>query len=452
MTQEATNKISKAGATKATGGASTAAVKSSSGSTPDAAPPLATGTDAFVTRPARRTSASKTGSRRGGPRGPLTIADRYLFWQLVGATLRGLVWFGGILLVVIVLTSLRKMSQQALPITTLAEFIWYQIPRIVQYALPMSLLFGTVQTFSELSGRGEITALWAGGMSFTRMLRAPLLWGLVLVGLVFVLQEFLVPGAETKMKELRTQKVAELGVQNDFRYEHPRTGPLKRVIQAAAFDPLTKTLIRPSVQLYRDRDVYLQISAERGSWDQESELWDFYNARITTFPSGKSRSAASVEMFSQHLQKTAEEVGDPKALLAQQNSRAEYLANGSFELVSLFELAAYRRELTQAQDRPDVITRKLILGATFGIHDKIATPLLCLALILVGAPLGLRPQRSSAGFAPGMSLLIIMLYYFVWMTVSYPGKHGTANPYLMAYLAPALTALIGLVLVWKKNR
>jgi hypothetical protein len=39
-------------------------------------------------------------------------------------------------------------------------------------------------------------------------------------------------------------------------------------------------------------------------------------------------------------------------LLTQQNSRAEHLANGAFELVSLFELAAYRRELAQAQDSP----------------------------------------------------------------------------------------------------
>jgi lipopolysaccharide export system permease protein len=73
-----------------------------------------------------------------------------------------------------------------------------------------------------------------------------------------------------------------------------------------------------------------------------------------------------------------------------------------------------------------VLTRRLISGATFGIHDKIATPLLCLALILVGAPLGLRPQRASAGFAPGMSLLIIMMYYFVWMTV--PTPVSTAPP------------------------
>jgi lipopolysaccharide export system permease protein len=444
MTQEATKKLSK------TGAAPSAGVVPATGTVPE--PPLTAGADALITRPPRRVPVAQSGTRRRPPRGPLTIADRYLFWQLVSATIRGLMGFGGLLMVVIVLTSLRKMSQQALPITTLVEFIWYQIPRIVQYALPMSLLFGTVQTFSELSTRGEITALWAGGMSLKRMLRAPLLWGVVLAALVFVLQEFLVPGAETKMKELRTQKVAELGVQNDFSIREPRTGTLKRVIQAAVFDPTTKTLIRPSVQLYRNRDVYLQISAERGSWDEETGLWDFYNAKITTFPSGKSRGGASTEMFSEHLQKTAEEVGDPKALLAQQNSRAEYLANGSFELVSLFELMAYRNELAQAQDSPDVLTRRLISGATFGIHDKIATPLLCLALILVGAPLGLRPQRSSAGFAPGMSLLVIMLYYFTWMTVSYPGKHGTANPYLMAYLAPALTAVIGLVLVWKKNR
>jgi lipopolysaccharide export LptBFGC system permease protein LptF len=77
------------------------------------------------------------------------------------------------------------MSAQSLPMSTLFEFMWYQIPRIVQYALPMSVLFGTVQTFSDLSARGEMTALWAGGMSLKRMLRAPLLWGCILAAFVF---------------------------------------------------------------------------------------------------------------------------------------------------------------------------------------------------------------------------------------------------------------------------
>jgi hypothetical protein len=206
MMQEATNNMPKTSTASQAG-----AVPKASTMSAESVPPLAAGGDALTARPSRRVPASKTGTRRRPPRGPLTIADRYLFWQLVSATLRGLVWFGGILLVVIVLTSLRKMSQQSLPITTLLEFIWYQIPRIVQYALPMSLLFGTVQTFSELSARGEITALWAGGMSLNRMLRAPLLWGVVLAGFVFVLQEFLVPGAETKVKELRTQKGRRTG-------------------------------------------------------------------------------------------------------------------------------------------------------------------------------------------------------------------------------------------------
>jgi lipopolysaccharide export system permease protein len=264
-----------------------------------------------------------------------------------------------------------------------------------------------------------------------------------------------VPGAETKIKELRNQKVDELGVQENFAWSDPPPprGPVKRMIQAAAFDPATNSLMRPSVQLFRQRDVYLQISAERGSWDRETNLWTFYNGKIIFFPSGKNRSGgASVEQEFVRIEKSIDDIADPASLQAQQNSRAEHLAKGDFEMVSMAELAAYRSALASGQEAPDSTTRKLISGATYGIHDKIATPLLCLALILVGAPLGLRPQRSSAGFAPGMSLLIIMLYYFTWMALAHPGKHGNANPYLMAYIAPALTAIVGLVLVWKKNR
>jgi hypothetical protein len=287
-----------------------------------------------------------------------------------------------------------------LPITTLVEFVWYHFRASCNSPCRCRFCLATVQTFSELSGRGEITALWAGGMSFTRMLRAPLLWGLVLVGLVFVLQEFLVPGAETKMKELRTQKVAELGVQNNFSIREPKTGTLKRVIQAAAFDPATKTLLRPSVQLYRDRDVYLQISAERGSWDEATGCGTSTTPTSQRFP-GKRRDAAnSIEYFSQHLQKTVDEVGDPKTLLAQQNSRDEYLANGSFELVSIFEVGGLPPWLGAGARLSRCDNAQTHRGATFGIHDKIATAAAVPGLILVGAPLDCVRNAPGAGLRP----------------------------------------------------
>lgn len=410
--------------------------------------------DAKPARGANPARGASSGVRRRGPRGPFNIADSYLLRQVVEGTLRGLLWFGGLLAVFAVLSALRKAADQSIAAGPALQLIVYQMPRILLFALPMSVLFGTVQTFSELSGKGEIIALWAGGMSLKRMLRAPLAWGAALALVAFVVQEAIVPGAETRRNEvLARQARVMLGAQENFSLRDPARGPLRKVIQAQRFDPATNTLIRPSIQLYRDLDVYLKITAERGEWNEATGKWKLIRGHSVLFPSGANRSnGASIESSFDETEKF--DVPAPGSLRKDSMTRSDNLARGNFEMVSIAELLAYRQQLGAqlAAPQDDLKTRKLMSGATYGIHDKIATPLICLALILVGAPLGLRPQRASAGFAPGMSLLVLLLYYVVWSGTSYSGKEGSLNPLLMAYLAPALTVLVGLALVWKKNR
>jgi lipopolysaccharide export system permease protein len=131
----------------------------------------------------------------------------------------------------------------------------------------------------------------------------------------------------------------------------------------------------------------------------------------------------------------------------------ENLEKGNFEMVSIVELHDWRQRLAARADKVDAVKlAKMVDGATFGIHDKIATPLICIALVLIGAPLGIRPQRSSAGFAMGLSLAVLLLYYVVWTWAGQLGKYGAANPYLMAYLPFMITLGAGLVLVAKKSR
>ena len=131
-------------------------------------------------------------------------------------------------------------------------------------------------------------------------------------------------------------------------------------------------------------------------------------------------------------------------------------------MVSLKELWAYRIQLatrlreTQAAPIADLKQEKFLKGevraATFGIHDKLSVPLLIMAMILVGAPLGVRPQRTaSSGLALGLSLMVLLSYYIVWTLVSTWGKGGGQQPILAAYLPCAILFSLGLFLTWKKN-
>lgn len=390
---------------------------------------------------------------------PLKIADSYLLGSVIGGTLRGLCWFAGLLLAFAIMNAVRRVVTDQLPLGLTIRIVICQIPRILLFTLPMSLLYGTVQTFSDLSTRGELTALGVGGMSLPRMVRAPIIWGILLALLAFWLQEGLVPRAERRGKEIFARELMNAaGAQTDFlMVDQNAANRVERLIQADVFDPKTRTLLNPSIQLFNEKkQIVFDVRAERAHWDVQNGKWIFYNGISQLRPpdSGTSLPLPSVQKFSELA---IDVLPNPKVLGQKAVSLQENLDKKNYEMLSISDLRAslskqpaLLEQVTYPKIRERVNAR--IKSLTFGIHDKIATPLICIILVLVGAPLGVRPQRTGGGFAMGLSLAVLLLYYIVWSWVSQIGKAGYGDPYILAYSPLLLTFSIGAVLMKLKSR
>lgn len=394
--------------------------------------------------------------RRSRWRGPFKIADAYLFSQIAAATLRSLLWFAGLLIIAGALTAVRRFANGELTAGGMLQVLIYQLPRVFVFTLPMSILFGTVSTYSELSSRGEIVALGAGGWSLWRLLRAPLAWGAVLAVVAFLVQETLVPPSETRKAEIMKQQGIEMIARaGEISWRNPARGPIQSLVQAERFDPKTNTLIEPSIQFYQGLLPSVSVTARKGFWDQNTNRWKFVDGSVTQLPQRGSSQGESFNIM-EFDEIWRSDVPEPGKLSKSGKTLDEHLQNGDFEMVSLRDLQAWRaqlqREVQEAKVPLRTTHKALIDGATFGIHDKFATPLVCLALILVGAPLGIRPQRASGGFSVGISLIVIMAYYVTWTWASQLGKAGKVPPIPAAYGAVVLTMIAGTVLVWKKSR
>ncbi len=355
-------------------------------------------------------------------------------------------------MLVLVVTAFRRIVDNQLSFNEMAAFLIYQTPRMILFALPMSVLYGTLQTFTELSKNSEYLAFSASGVSLLRMLRAPLLWGALLTIFSYFLQEFLVPQAEMGKEKIMLHHLSEKAAsQTNFRYDDPPNGkgPLRRLIQAERYDVPTNSLIRPRIQIYNDdHQMSMQITAEKAQW--QDDHWAFYNG--STVRLGGAKSPMMTAKFSE----MRVQLPTPQFLRSRASRFQQYMQEGDFLLVPLPAVMRYRRKL-QAQLQnlrggEDIsFSSKLISIATYGIHDKISTPLICLVLVLVGAPLGVRPPRSTGNYAAGLSLLVLVLYYIVSTWNSALGRGGIGQPLLMAYLPLALTTGTGAILLWRKS-
>lgn len=388
------------------------------------------------------------------------VADRYLFRGVFEATLRGIIWFAGLLMAVAVITAVRKVVANGVPLAGLTALIGYELPRIALFTLPMSVLYGTVQAFSHWSDHGEIVALQVGGMSVPRLMRAPMCWGVLLVIGAIWLQEFAVPVTQ-RQEDVKVAQAFITGASSkaNLRYEDPPPGhgPLHSVIQAAKFLPAEGVLIRPRLQLYDlDGHVTTQISAERARWDGQVNRWVLHRGEVVSIRrSVAGNNPATILSGTPVLMSRFEQMQvravPPEFLSQSVRSVQQHLDHGDFEYASLLDLWRYREGLRRAPSVSAKDRRTAIWSATYGLHDKIATPLLCLALVLIGVPLGLHPPRTSGNLALGASAAVLLVYYGVWTWASTLGTSGIA-PVFMAYMPIVLLTLAGATLVWKKNR
>ncbi len=400
-------------------------------------------------------------------RGLWPLADGYLESNVIGRFLRGLMWFVGLILAFVLVSGAQKVAQQKMPPSLLVQFIALQIPRIVVFTIPSALLFGTVSTFTEMSSRGEITALMAGGMSLKRMLRAPLTAALCLSLLAFYLQESIVPQCELKRGEVAVAALQNAKASQIFPIiDKNAAGKVERIIEADDFDAKNLVLVNPDIRVNQADGTSVHIQAQIARWDKTRGEWVFQKGRTTHEPAPDATLQKNQRRYSEvrfeEQSFRAQMALDPAKLNKGKRDLDSQLEAHNFEMISLSELSAYRNKLqgrTTQTRRDDAGNEKKIgflqseaRAATFGIHDKIATPLIVFAMVLIGAPLGVRPQRTaSAGLALGLSLMVLLGYYVVWTLVTQWGKGGGTQPLVAAYLPLVILAGMGAFLTWKKS-
>ncbi|MEO1131709.1 MAG: LptF/LptG family permease, partial [Cyanobacteria bacterium J06639_1] len=85
-------------------------------------------------------------------------------------------------------------------------------------------------------------------------------------------------------------------------------------------------------------------------------------------------------------------------------------------------------------------------------HEKYSIPFVCLTFALVGAPLGLRPQRTSSSIGLGLSVLIIFGYYLAMFISQALGQVGALGPAIAAWLPNIVGCSIGGFLVYRASQ
>jgi len=375
----------------------------------------------------------------------MRLLDRYIFREVTGPFLFGMAAFCSILFASMPLRqSIVLLVEHHVAARDAALYLLYETPGLIAMTFPMAVLLGTLLGIGRLSSDNEAAAMLAGGVSFYRLVAPALALGLLVSGIAFWFNEMLVPQAnaasEALMIRVGRRKVEQ--PEGALVLKDVKNGVLRRLIVARRFDTKTGTLIEPQVLFYRDGRPYLILLAEEAtssvdpvrnpdSW--QTDRWRFRHGTL------QSIGARDGKTYNTTFDELDRSLGKTPAQVEREARRVRP------SQLRLHELRAYIETL---QRHSQGSQENLELSkARVEYDNRYAIPLSSFLFALIGAPLAMRPKRTTLSIAFGMSVVIILLYYLLWYNASWLGHAGRLSPLVASWSANVVMGCVGLILL-----
>lgn len=356
----------------------------------------------------------------------LKILDKYILRQVIGQFIMGVLVFTSIIFASEgFITLIKQISTYGVPFKVALMIIILHLPAIFVMTIPMGVLLATVMTLNNLSLLSEITVMRACGIGLNRIAKPIFIFAIVMGFLSFSINEFVVPVMTKQATNLALwafgQKNIPEGKHNFTFKELKERGTLKRLFYVGQCK--NKTLYNITLLDNSKKGTIQILQAREGKTSPDGWVFD-KGVTYTISDDGKVLDTAMFDstdaMFGMDLSKEMN-----KNIANERN---------------FIELFHYLKN-------NDVKNKQELM---INLYDKIALPLMTIALVLVGVPLAITPPRVRYNRGFLFSILIIFVYYLVRAFSISLGESGTLMPVLAAFLPNIILSVAGAFIYYKK--
>ena len=374
----------------------------------------------------------------------ISVMDRYIIAELIGPFLFGVGLFSSIGITVGAMFELvRKVTESGLPISIAIQVFLLKMPEFIGLAFPMAMILATLMVYSQMSSHSEIVALRSCGINVYRMVIPAVILSLMVTTLSFALNEVIVPSANYQssliLEKTLEQENPPFKEENIF---YPEFGKVKQP-DGSQDDTLTRLFYAEKFDgkymqgvTILDRSQYgvdQIVSSESATWNSAENIWDLFNGTIyLVSPDGSYRNIVKFDHKKLKLSTAPLDLAGKRRTYKQMN------ISQSYEYLELMRLSGNYRKVVKTQVR---------------IQQKLALPFVCLVMGLVGAALGIRPQRkANRGTSFGISVIIIFAYYLLSFITGAMGQKEILTPFLAGWLPNFLGLGVAVFLLARVSR
>lgn len=352
----------------------------------------------------------------------LVLADmaRFFFFILGG--------FSILFIIITLFQLLNNITRHNIEWTVVANYLIFLLPMIVNYMTPLSALVAVMVTFGILQKTSQVVALKASGQSIYRMALPAIVASLLLSAVIFLNQDYLLPFTNRRQNNLRYlirsgQEPPQTFYQTTNQWIF---GTDSRIYNYAHFDMMTGTFARLNVMdLAREPfGIKRRLYANRATWDNSRREWVLENGWERRF---ESERVVFYETF--------------KERRVELHERPEYFQKDSRGPTSMTMTELRHKIADLSRSGFDVLDLKIAL------QSKLAFPLTCLIMVIVGLPFSFSIGKRGALYGVTLGIAIGLVYWGLSGLFEQMGRYEMLPPILAAWGANMLFGAGGIYLL-----
>ncbi|MBI4518120.1 MAG: LPS export ABC transporter permease LptF [Deltaproteobacteria bacterium] len=361
--------------------------------------------------------------------------NRYITREILVPFVLGLGVFTVILLIARILKLVELVVNRGVPLWQVAKLFSYIMPAFLEVTVPMALLLGILVAFGRLSSDSEVVALHTSGISLYQLLRPVAVIAAVVYCITLGLSIYARPWGNRMLRD-GLYEVAKIRASAGIREQVFNDDFSDLVIYVEEIEPpgttLKGILISDTREPAQRNTVFAKLGIVVNNEATQTLTLRLLDGSMHSFdPSGRSYSKTDFSVYDISL--------DLDTALARVHRRER--EPSEMTLAELSHAIAARAE-----------GGKPALAEQVEFHRKFAIPFACLVFAAVGVPLGVQPTRAVRARGFSTSLLLILAYYLMLSLGESLGERGHLPPVISMWIANAVLATLGVMLLWRAAR
>lgn len=329
----------------------------------------------------------------------------------------------------IFLKTVQRAISGQISLHTAASILIYELPKVLNIALPVGMLLGCILTFDKLSKNFEITVLRGAGVSFFRIIASVIILSIIATAGTFLVGSKFLPFSACKLKAIKGEIRSSQFV---FPVKHENNDSMDKILIISNFD---NNNIRDVIVLN-----FYDEAQDGSSLLSSIVISDYVKYKNADW---KINAAKKYNISKEGIFHNIEDIKDYSVL------------NGisAINAYKLMKYSVYRdRELTNAQISEYIkLLKKERMDDEYRFMlnkyiQRFVHSIMCVLFAILGCLLGFSQPREQKFIGMLIAVGIIFSYYITIPFFDMLAEKAVLSPWVTSMIAPVIAIILICVL------